>query len=112
MKRRAILTGLVAMAAAGGVAWRLHLFGPHYAPTPYDDLLGQIDDRRPAIVFGRAVLKTMPGANAASIARQLRGSGNLAADAARESADGRISEVAGWLVPDSVARYAALAAAV
>ena len=61
MRRRGVLGGVVAaMVAAGGAAWRLHLFGPHYPPTPYDDLLNQISDREPARVFGEAALKTMP----------------------------------------------------
>ena len=114
MKRRGFLGGLAALAivAAGGAAWKFHLFGPHYAPTPYDDLLNQIADRRPAMAFGRAALKTMPGANAASLAQSLRGHGSLAGDAAHDAAQGRVSEVAGWVVPQIVARYAALAAVV
>jgi hypothetical protein len=114
MRRRELLGGVVAAAlvAAGGAAWRFHLFGPHYPPTPYDDLLNQITDRTPARVFGGAALKTMPGANAASLARALRGQGTLAAAAASDPAKDRIMEVSGWVVPQSVARYAALAAAV
>ena len=115
MKRRGFLTGVavaVMAAAAGGAAWRFHLFGRSYPPTPYDDLLKQIADREPAIVFGQAALKTMPGANAASLARALRGQASLAALAVRDPANGRVAEVSGWVVPESVARYAALAAAV
>jgi hypothetical protein len=114
MTRRGFLSGIAALAVvvAGGAAWKFHLFGPHYAPTPYDDLLNQIADRRPAMAFGRAALKTMPGANAANLAQSLRGHGSLADDAAQDPAQGRISEVAGWVVPQSVARYAALAASV
>ena len=114
MRRRNVLGGVVAamVVAAGGAAWRFHLFGPHYPPTPYDDLLNQIADRVPASVFGRAALKTMPGMNAAGLARTLRGQGTLAALAAGDPARDRVTEVSGWVVPESVARYAALAAAV
>ncbi|HUO02830.1 MAG TPA: hypothetical protein VMU31_08630 [Rhizomicrobium sp.] len=114
MRRRGVLGGMVtaAIVAAGGAAWRFHLFGPHYAPTPYDDLLNQITDREPARIFGRAALKTMPGSDAASLAHDLRGKGTLAAQAASEPAKARVTEVSGWVVPESVARYAALAAAV
>ncbi|HEY5084394.1 MAG TPA: hypothetical protein VII48_07735, partial [Rhizomicrobium sp.] len=75
MRRRGLLGGMVAAAlvAAGGAAWRFHLFGPHYPPTPYDDLLNQIADREPARVFGGAALKTMPDVNAPGLARLLRG---------------------------------------
>jgi hypothetical protein len=114
MRRRGVLGGLVvaAVVAAGGAAWRLHLFGPHYPATPYDDLLNQIADRVPARVFGGAALKTMPGANAAGLARALRGQGTLAALAESDPAKDRVTEVSGWVVPESVVRYAALAALV
>ena len=115
MKRRGLLAGMGAAAlaaAAAGATWKFHLFGPHYPPTPYDDLLNQITDRAPASIFGQAALKAMPGANAASLARQLRGGGTLAARASGEPAKGRVTEVSGWVVPESVASYAALAASV
>jgi hypothetical protein len=100
------------VVAAGGAAWRFHLFGPHYPPTPYDDLLNQIADREAARVFGQAALKTMPNRDAANLARLLRGQGTLAALAESDPAKARVTEVSGWVVPESVARYAALAAAV
>jgi len=110
MKRRAILAGLAGLLlAAGGAAWKFRLFGKHYPPTPYDDLLGQINDREPAIVFGMAARKVMPGA--ASIAAQLRRDGQpLSQRAQAEPAEAKVAEVAGWIVPRSVALYAALAA--
>ena len=113
MKRRAILGGLgggLAVAlAAGGAAWKFHLFGKHYPPTPYDDLLNQIEDREPAIVFGGAARKSLPPA--AQLAVQLRKDGRSLRDRARmEPGENQIAEVAGWVVPQSVALYAALAA--
>ncbi|MBS0280235.1 MAG: hypothetical protein JSR25_03675 [Proteobacteria bacterium] len=110
MTRRGILAGLVAvLAAAGGAAWKFRLFAKQYPPTPYDDLLGQIVDREPAIVFGRAARKSMPGAAqlAAGLRRDHR---SLAERAAAEPGEAQIAEVAGWIVPQSVALYAALAA--
>lgn len=110
MTRRGILAGLVAvLAAAGGAAWKFRLFAKHYPPTPYDDLLGQIVDREPAIVFGRAARKSMPGAAqlAAGLRRDHR---SLAERAPAEPGEAQIAEVAGWIVPQSVALYAALAA--
>ena len=115
MKRRTILSGLaVAIAgAAGGAAWKFHFLGPHYPPTPYDDLLGQITDRAPAIVLGKAALKTMPGMSAGRLAGALRRDGRkLSARAAIEPGEAQVTEIAGWVVPQSVALFAALAAQV
>lgn len=111
MRRRGILAGLVvvAAAAAGSAAWKFRLFAKRYPPTPYDDLLSQIEDRAPAIVFGQAARKSQPGA--AQLAAALRRDGRtLSARAAIEPGEAQITEVAGWVVPLSVAQYAALAA--
>ena len=113
MKRRAILSGLgvglVAALAAGGAAWKFHIFGKYYPPTPYDDLLSQIEDREPAIFFGGAARKSLPAA--AELATQLRKDGRSLRDRAKaEPAHDQVAEVAGWIVPQSVALYAALAA--
>ena len=115
MKRRAVLTGLgggLAIAlAAGGAAWKFHLFGKHYPPTPYDDLLSQIEDREPAIVFGSEARKSLPAA--AQLAGLIRKDGRNLSDRARtEPGEAQVTEVAGWVVPQSVALYAALAAQV
>lgn len=112
MKRRSVLAGLAALVAAGA-AWRFHVFGRYYPPTPYDDLLDQIADREPAFVFGKEALKIMPGATALKLAANLRADHKgLSALAAREPGQNRIAEVDGWVVPRSVALYAALAASV
>jgi len=109
MRRRTLLGGVVALLAAGGAAWKFRLFGKHYPPTPYDDLLGQIVEREPAIAFGAAARKALPAA--AQIAATLRKDGRvLGATAQTEPGEGKITEVAGWVVPQSVALYAALAA--
>ncbi|MES2256221.1 MAG: hypothetical protein V4559_14415 [Pseudomonadota bacterium] len=110
MTRRAVLAGLVAvLAAAGGAAWKFRLFAKHYPPTPYDDLLSEIVDRDPAIVFGQAARKSLPGASL--LAAGLRRDGRkLTERATREPGEAQIAEVAGWVVPQSVALYAALAA--
>ncbi|MEO8895161.1 MAG: hypothetical protein ABI450_04710, partial [Rhizomicrobium sp.] len=64
MTRRGVLAGLAAvLAMAGGAAWKFQLFAKHYPPTPYDDLLSQIVDRDPAIVFGQAARKSLPAAS-------------------------------------------------
>lgn len=113
MKRRLVLAGIAGIAAAAaGAAWKFHLFGPTYPPTPYDDLLNQIADRRPARIFGAAARKSLPQADAAHLARALRGWPSLSALAVSDAGHGDVVEVAGWVVPRSVALYAALAASV
>jgi hypothetical protein len=112
MKRRLVLGGAAALLA-GGIAWKARLFGRHYAPTPYDDLLGQIVDREPAARLGVVVNRIRPGLTAPMLAKMLRRSGgNLAARAMRDADQNRLMEVDGWLVPESVGLYAALAAKV
>jgi hypothetical protein len=112
MRRRNILIGLAAMlAAAGGAAWKFHLFGPHYPPTRYDDLLNQIADREPAMILGRAALIGAPAESADRLAAALRKDGRtLSSRAAAEPGEAQVIEVAGWVVPQSVAQYSALAA--
>ena len=110
MRRRGLLAGLAAgIVVAAGAAWKFRLFGKHYPPTPYDDLLSQIEDREPAILFGRTARKDLPGP--ALLAAQLRRDGRtLASRAVAEPGEAQVTEVAGWIVPQSVALYAALAA--
>jgi hypothetical protein len=116
MKRRAILLGggaVLATAAGGAVAWKLRLFGPHYPPTPHDDVLNRLDDREWARKFGAQAIKTMPEASADATAARLRtllGGGTLQQAAARDAGESRVTEAAGWLVPESVALMSALAA--
>lgn len=112
MRRRNVLIGLAAiLVAAGGAAWKFHLFGPHYPPTPYDDLLNQIADREPAAIFGRAALMGAPAESAARLAAALRKDGRtLASRAATEPGEAQVTEVEGWVVPQSVAQFSALAA--
>jgi hypothetical protein len=110
MKRRALIAGLAAaLVATGGAAWKFRLFGKHYPPTPYDDLLAQIEDRDPALILGGVARKSLPGA--AELAARLRRDGRtLSARAAAEPDQGQLREVAGWILPESIALYAALAA--
>lgn len=116
MKRRTILAGLGALAvAAGGAAWKLKPFSKHYAPTPYDDVLSQLDDRDWAAKFGVMALAAMPDftpVNGAAQLRPLLHRDSLKVVALREAEAGRLVEVGGWLVPESVALIAALAKSV
>lgn len=109
MKRRTMIAGgaVAGLAAAG--AWRLGLLGG-YAPTPYDDLLDQLDARDDAILLGQKATD-MPEARA--LADELRshiGEAGLAAAVSGDIIAGRMTEVAGWILPQTVAQMAALAA--
>ena len=116
MKRRALLLGsgaVLATAAGGAAAWKLRLFGPHYPPTPYDDVLNRLPDREWARKFGLQALPTMPDFTpdaAAARLRALLGNETLQSAALRDADAGRVTEAANWLVPESVALIAALAA--
>lgn len=115
MKRRTVIAGLAsaAIAAAAGGAWTLHLFRRRYPPTPYDDLLNQIVDREPAARLGTAVAKARPDLTLPSLADILRQpGGTLALRATRDAGQNRLIEAGGWVLPESVGLYAALAAKV
>jgi len=113
MKRRDAIAGVVAAAAAAtaGLYRFTNLFVKHYAPTPYDDVLAQLVDREQAARLGAGIPGTL---NPATLAARLR-SGlkpGLAAAAEADVAAGRMTEVDGWVLPESVALLAALASRV
>jgi len=115
MRRRALLLGgsALVLAAAGGAAWRLDLFGKRYPSTPYDDVLGRLGEREKMRVFGAQALRTAPGfapAEAAARLRVLLGRDDLETAALRDAAEDRLAEPANWLLPESVALMAMLAA--
>jgi hypothetical protein len=115
MNRRNVIGGMAAAALAviGGAAWKFHIFAKRYPATPYDDLLGQLVEREPAAKLGAAVLHSNPGFRLAPLAADLRQPGReLARRAPLDAGQNRLLEADGWVLPDSVARYAALAASI
>lgn len=111
MNRRALLAGLAAacVAVAAGAYRLTDLFVKHYPPTPYDDLLTQLADREHAKRLGAAVRATPDAQHlAAPLRRNLKGGLESATQA--DIAAGRLMEVEGWLLPQSVALLSALAA--
>ena len=113
MRRRDIVAGVVAAGAAlsAGLYRFTDMFVKHYAPTPYDDVLAALGDRGQAVTLGAAV----PGRlEPQSLAARLRTdlAPGLAAAAEADVAAGRMMEVDGWLLPQSVALLAALASRV
>jgi hypothetical protein len=112
LTRRNLGLGAAALALLGaaGVGYR-QISGGWYAPTQYDDLLHQIVDRRPAAKLGAVAAKAMPGFDTAKLAAKLRQPGfGLSRRARTDAANGRVMEVGGWVVPESVGLYSALAA--
>jgi hypothetical protein len=111
MQRRKLMIGAAALLATG-MTLGLHVFSrKRYAPTPYDDVLGYLRDREWAQKFGtQAMTPDFKPDTAAARLRSLLGSGDLESAALRDAAQGRLSEPAQWLVPESVALLAMLAA--
>ena len=107
-----MLAGVAAAGAAvaAGLYRFTDLFVKHYPPTPYDDVLAALTDREQAARFGASVMRT---ADAKSLAEKLRPalqSGGLDTAVKADIAAGRLTEVGGWVVPQSVAQISALAA--
>ncbi|HEY5046678.1 MAG TPA: hypothetical protein VII49_01490 [Rhizomicrobium sp.] len=115
--RRAFLAGglaLLGLGVAGGLfhEWPI-IFGLHYPPTPYDDLLSRLPDRESAIRLGAAVLSAERSFDAHDTAVQLRArlkSEPLAEVLEAELRSGFLVEVHGWVLPNSLVKLCALAA--
>ena len=103
MNRRSVMAGMgAALLALGAGVWR---FGVKHCPdTPYDDLLDQVQDREAAAALGETTREKAP-----VLAARLRAAKPLAVQAAADAGAGRTVEISGWVVPKSVADYAALA---
>jgi hypothetical protein len=114
MNRRNLIAGIAAAGAvlAAGLYRFTDLFVKHYPPTPYDDLLGQLIDREQAARLGA---KAAGNVDAQAQAARLRAAlqGHSLADAANaDIAAGRMAEIDGWVLPQTVAWLSALAAKV
>ena len=110
--RRDLGLGAAALAVLGGAALGYRrLFGRWYAPTPYDDLLHQIVDRGPAAQLGAMAAKPCRVSMSPSWRPGCASPASACSRRARsDAAAGRVMEVGGWIVPESVALYSALAA--
>jgi hypothetical protein len=114
MRRRTLIGSVAAAGAAvvAGLTRFTDLFVKHYPPTPYDDVLAALVDREQAVRFGGMV---QDAAAVDQLAATLRGAlkpSGLAGAATSDIAAGRLAEVDGWVVPESVALLSALAAKV
>lgn len=106
------MAGVAAASAtvAAGLYRFTDLFVKHYAPTPYDDVLAALADREQAARFGASVPGTPDAKDLAAKLRTILKPGGLVAAAKADATAGRVIEVDGWVVPQSVAWLSALAA--
>jgi hypothetical protein len=112
--RRNVIAGAVAASAAvaAGLYRFTNLFAKHYAPTPYDDVLVRLVDREQAVRLGAKVTGPLDLNSLAARLRLRLKANDLAAAAADDVAGGRLQEVDGWVLPQSVALLSALASRV
>jgi hypothetical protein len=110
--RRGLFAGMAAAGAAiaAGLYRFTDLFVKHYPPTPYDDVLVTLVDREQAAKLGALA---DDGTSADALAQKLRAmlkGRDLAAAATSDIGADRVVELDGWVVPQSVAWLASLAA--
>ena len=112
MRRRTLIASVAAAGAVltAGIYRFTDLFVKHYPPSPYDDVLAALADRERAARFGALVHDVSAPAPLAARLRSILKSNGLAGAAASDIAAGRLAEVDGWVVPESVALLSALAA--
>lgn len=116
MNRRSVIAFVgsgvaVAAGALGYEAWRV--FGTHYPPTPYDDLLGLLSDREAARQVGAAFLQAhsdFTPTDAAAALRQRIAHRPLAIVLENEITHGELTEAGHWLIPQTLVGLCALAA--
>lgn len=117
--RRAVTVGGGIAAALGIAALGItvpRLFRRHYPRTPYDDLLVQLIDRDEAVKVGQWVadqLHAPPRLGPKALAKTLRSRmerRTLAEVTNSDLAQGRLSEVKGWVLPETLVLLCLLAA--
>jgi hypothetical protein len=119
----AIGGGIALTLGLGALGVSLPRWLHRYRPSPYDDLLGQLVNRDAAATVGTAALAgdALSGvgglgnnASAAHLATELRHRlerRSLAEVTDSDLAQGKLSEVKGWVLPETLVVLGALAAA-
>jgi len=112
VKRRVFVGGIAAAGAvlAAGLYRFTDLLVKHYPPTPYDDLLERLTDRDQAGKLGAKASGAFDAHSEASRLRAALQNKSLAAAADADIAAGRVTEIDGWLLPETVALLSVLAA--
>jgi len=114
VKRRDVMAAVVAAAAAAtaGLYRFTDLFVKHYAPTPYDDLLMRLTDRGEAAKLGARMKGSFDLASQSARLRDTFRKQDLVAATHADIAAGRLVEVGGWVLPETVVLLSALASRV
>jgi hypothetical protein len=110
--RRLAIAAVAALASTAIALREFPVLLKRYRRTPYDDLLSGIDDRDAAEVFGRHAIKSIPNLDKSRTAWLLRDrmkDKSLKQLLESDLLTGRVVEVAGWVVPESLALICALA---
>ena len=112
MKRRGVIAavGAAGVALAAGLYRFTDLFVKHYPPTPYDDLLIRLIDREEAIRLGSRMTGDFDVPDQAARLRATFAKQDLATAIQADTAAGRLIEVEGWVVPQTLALLSRLAA--
>ena len=114
MKRRGVIVaiGAAGVAVIAGLYRFTDLFVKHYPPTPYDDLLTRLIDREEAIRLGARMTGDFDVTRQAAHLRATFAKQDLAAAVQADTAAGRLVEVDGWVVPETLALLSTLASKV
>jgi hypothetical protein len=112
VKRRSVIAvvGAAGVTLVAGLYRFTDLFVKHYPPTPYDDLLTRLIDRDQAIKLGRRMTDHFDVGQQAARLRATFASQDLTTAIQADIAAGRLIEMDGWVMPDTLARLSALAA--
>jgi hypothetical protein len=116
MGRRPVLKGILAatglLVAAAAAFEAPRLFVRHYRPTPFDDLLALLPDREAAARVGASAMadwRMAPAALAKTLRARIDGH-SLGKLLDADLAQARLSEVHGWVLPETLVQLCVLAA--
>jgi hypothetical protein len=114
MKRRGVIIGVGAVGGALvlGLYRFTDLFVKHYPPTPYDDLLNQLTDRKEAAKLGTKTVDSFDLKGGVARLRSKLDGKSLKDVVGGDLAAGRMVEVEGWVLPETLVWLSALAAKV
>ena len=115
LSRRSVTIGGLAAAGAivvAGAAYELPKLFKHRAHGEYADLVNRLDDPDQAALLGKQVLDTADGTlREAAIGIRARLAHHALPDLlAQDAAQGQLSEVGGWVLPETLAQICAMAA--
>lgn len=112
-RRKTLMIGGGAVAVLGGGIAGRFLLRKRYAPSPYDDLLVQLDDRDAAAQIGETVLAGIEDIEPAALAKRVREhvtGRRLTAVMVEDAKEAKLVEAGGWVLPETLGFICALAA--